>query len=242
MKSVLNTLQVFELIAEHQPISLKGLVDLTARPIANVQRSLEALKSFGWIKPESSLGNPQWQITHRFVSLAGANQLVLGLNRLARPYLIDIRDEYNEATFLTTFDLSHVTVLDFVDTTHMVRMVGGTAGDIPSYISSTGRACLALLSDAEKKAVLKNAALENIGDNQNTFIQKLELIKASGFAVVRGDWSPELTQVGSAIVDRKGKPVGGIGVSIPNHRLDSLDIENLGMTIKHYCSEISLQL
>lgn len=242
MKSVEGTLHILELIAEHQPISLTKLCELIDRPTPSIQRGVKTLKDFGWIKPESVIGNPQWVLSNRFLSLTAKDHMVSQLSHIAKPYLIEIRDLCNEATFLTTFDLYQVSVIDFLDSTHAVRLVGGTGGNIPTHISSTGRACLALLTGAEIDKVIQAAEKKDHSLNLSKVKISLPTIKKRGYCIVEGEWSPELTQVGCAITDKNNYPLAGLGVSIPSHRYKEIDKDALASALRVACSEISAKL
>ena len=242
MKSVESTLHIMELIAEHQPISLAQLCERINRPTASIQRGVNTLREFGWIKPESATGQPRWIVSNRFLSLAPADNPVSQLARIARPYLIDIRDSFNETCFVSTFDLSHVTVIDFADSTHAVRLVGGTGGNIPACIASTGRACLALLPQDAVDKVIKGVLKQQPQLNMHRFKADLPAIRKQGYALVEGEWADELTQLGCAIVDKHQYPIGGIGVSIPRYRVGELDQQALIQALQSAAREISLAL
>lgn len=242
MKSAENTLHIMELIAEHQPISLAGLCELIPQPKSTIQRGVNTLREFGWIKPSNTLGHPSFELSYRFLSLASTNSIVNRLSQIAKPYLIEIRDFCNETTFLSTYDVDHMTVIDCIDSKHAVRMVGATGGNLPAYITSTGKACLALLSQPALEKIVK---LQLKKDKQIAFSRlqtELKQIKQQGYAMSIGEFSAELSHIGCAIVDANNFPIGGLGVSIANHRYAEIDEAGLIKKITNACKEISLAL
>ena len=181
-------------------------------------------------------------MTYRFLSLANANQTVSKLSALARPYLLSIRDVCNEAIFLSTYDVDQMTVIDFADSTHAIRLVGGTGGNIPVHNTSTGKACLARLPNSTVNKIISLLEKRGFTLNRNQLSADLEKVKRDGFCVIEGEWAEELSHIGCAITDQNDHPIGGIGVSIPNFRYANVDVNALGELLMQSCDEISQAL
>jgi len=244
MKSVHNTFEVLEVIAAHGPISLQDMSERIEFPKSTTQRCIKTLKDYGWIKAESPTGNPKWILSNQFLSLTPTNHLVSDLHRIAKPYLYNIRDYCNETTFLSTYDTNVMTVIEFVDSLHPVRLVGGMGSRIPAHNSSTGRACLALLSGEALTKVLPNPilAVDQTPIDLSSFEKELKRIKKQGYARVDKDWSSELIHLGCAITDSKSNPIGGLCVSIPKHRHENIDEPKLINELITACHDISTNL
>ncbi|CAA0105540.1 Transcriptional repressor IclR [BD1-7 clade bacterium] len=241
MKSVLNTLALLELIAAHQPVSLGELCGWVEQPKSSMQRALSTLKDAGWIKPSDVEGKPRWVLSNRFLSLTGSNHLVARLSQLAKPALVQLRDNCNETVFLSTFDYDHMTVIDCIDSTHAVRLVGAVGGSIPAFMSSTGKACLARLPEDHLIKILKGKT-DRIPQGIAQLKREINEIRQQGYAIIRGEWSQELTHIGAAIVDALGHPIGGIGIAIPNHRQHDVFNDALIKQVVEACENISRSL
>ena len=235
-------MQVLELVAANQPISLAELVSRLQQPKSTVQRCVATLKNYGWIKPETPEGNPKWILSNRFLSLTSNHHLVYRLSQLARPHLIEIRNLSEETTFLSAYDVDTMTVIDYAESTHLVRLVGAIGGNIPAVRSSTGKACLARLTDKQVTRVLAKSLGLEANLSLETLLGELRVIRDQGYALIEGEWSSELTHLGAAITDSNGYPIGGIGISVPNHRFLSLDVSSITSALVSGCAEVSAAL
>jgi len=68
MQSVLRSLRVLELVAEHQPVGVNEMARLVDLPPTTVQRILTTLRDAGWI---AATGEPmtRWTMTSRALAI-----------------------------------------------------------------------------------------------------------------------------------------------------------------------------
>lgn len=118
-------------------------------------------------------------------------------------------------------DASPAVEIDYVDATRSVRAVPSRE-TAPLHATSTGKACLAALPEDEREQIL-SATLQRFTENTLTSRARLEAelgsIGKTGYASSRGEWQTYLANIGACIRDVSGRPIGGIGVSMPAHRL-----------------------
>lgn len=242
MKSVSNTLALVELIAKHQPCSLADLSDLTGLPKTTVQRNLTTLKAAGWIHPHSITGKPGWLLSAHLLSLFTQDNPLTKLQATAKPWLEQLRKVSNESVFLSKFESTGMVVIDYLESQQTVKTTATLGISAPLHATSTGKACLAMLSEEALKKLLRPTLQRytNKTITDPTKLRKeLHAIRTLGYSLSKGEWLDDIANIGSVITDSKGQPIAGLGITVPAFRFHTLDKERIGSAVHHACRTIS---
>ncbi|MEU5979785.1 IclR family transcriptional regulator [Streptomyces sp. NPDC047315] len=223
MQAVHRTLRVLETVAGHQPIGVGELSRRCALPKSTVQRLVQSLAAEGWLR---SVGQEQtrWVLTTRMLTLGTAALQDGGVRESAIGPMRELGELTGETVTLQVPDGPfRMVLIERVDCLHPVRTINQLGTTSPITATSTGLAFLALLGDDEVERVLARPVPRL---TPSTVTEPCELraavaeTRAKGYAVNRGQNREGVSAVGTAVVGLSGRPVAGIGLSLPDSRFD----------------------
>lgn len=214
----LAVLRAFD--AAHRTLTLAELAELTGISKGSAQRTVHTLQQLGYVGK-----HPQ---TRRFQLLPtvieiGFNYLAAHpLIRAAHPYLSQLANASGETASLTEpVGLEMVYVAQLV-TSKFIPVHTPVGMRIPMYCTSSGRAWLSTLSDAQVRAMLEAssrvartpATLTDV----DAIFERVAVCRQVGYAsnceeLFLGDMG-----IGAPILDSKGQAVGAVHLSPPTSR------------------------
>lgn len=209
--SASRVLKVFEHCAARQPIGVSALARELAADKSAVQRDLMTLADAGWIRVAAGMPG-QWELTPHVLTLARPPQSTDSLRQRARPALERLRGATGETAYLTVPDGDQFVVLDAVESEHLLRMVQPVGLIVPVRGSSTARAILPHLPEAEQARLLGTPVTAAMRE-------EFRATRALGYAVNDGDVEPRAVAMAAAIVSRQGVPAGALVLTGPAERL-----------------------
>lgn len=222
MRSVVTTFRVLETVAEQQPVGLSELARVLGLPKTTVQRSLSVLGELGWIAAAPHSEQTRWILTTRALTIGGRVSGVTHLRAAALPVMQQLSRATEETIHLTVPEGPSVVLIDKVDSTREVRTVTWIGGHVPMHASSSGKAMLSRMSEAEVRALLGDR-LERSTDRTVTdlgaLLAELDVVRKRGWAVNVGGWRDDVSAVGAPVLDVDGRPVAALSISTPSHRL-----------------------
>jgi IclR family acetate operon transcriptional repressor len=240
MSSAVRVLQICEALAEHQPVGVRELARVVDAPRSTVQRALETLEAAGWaVRTESGV----WCLSSRPV-LVGARAGVAGaLRELARPSLERLQTATDESVRLWAREGAGMVIVLSLDSAQPVRYVGPPPGTVlPLHASAAGKAVLARLPADELAAILERP-LESLTPrtvvDPRALRAQLDDVRARGFATTRHEARADVGGVAAAVVDRTGRPVGALSVTLPMHRLTDAIVEDYGGRVAAEATRLS---
>jgi DNA-binding IclR family transcriptional regulator len=242
MKSVVNSLRIFEEIARRQPVNLTTLAAVTALPYATVHRSVYALRQAGWVRPDA-LSPKSWRVSGRAESLFGrpSSQLI----DVARPILTVLRDNTNESVSLSVLDGNDIEIVFHLDGNQSLRVVNVVGVRAPAHASAVGKSLIALLPAATRRTIagggLRTYTETTITD-PDAFLEELEAVRVNGYAVMLGEWEPTVSSVAAAVTGPANVPIAGIGVSGPTERFTDRTIKEIAQQVCTAASSITERL
>ena len=114
----------------------------------------------------------------------------------------------------------HVVFVDQVAGSHRLRAVSAVGERFPLYSTANGKACLALLADAEVRHRLKNQVLTTAAGRIRSvasLIKELNEVRRTGIARDEEEHSQGISAVGSAFRDQTGT-IYAISIPVPTSR------------------------
>lgn len=229
--SATRMLAVFEHIAAAQPIGVSAVARALGADKSAVQRDLMTLADAGWIR--TAAGAPgQWELTPHVLTLARPPHSTDSLRQRARPALERLRGETGETAYLTVPDGDQFVVLDAVESSHMLRMVPPIGMVVPLHGSATARAVLPWLDEAEQARLLGMTATAALRD-------EFAATRARGYAINDGDIEPSAVALASAIVSRRGVPMGALVLTGPAERLAPARRDDMGERLRREAEQLS---
>lgn len=244
MRSVKTAFRVLDALADHQPVGLSELARRLGLPKATAQRSLAVLAEVGWIRPDGKDAT-RWVLSDRARSLAQRTGDHARLREAALPSLARLHADTLETIHLTVPDGHEVVLIERLDSSHPVRAVRAIGSRSPLHASSTGKAILAHLPEAEVHAYLADR-LESPARRTNTdrakLLKELEIVRARGYAVADEEAADGVASVAGAIRPTGGPAVAALSVSGPVSRIRPDIYQFYGEKVRSAAAEVSGEL
>jgi DNA-binding IclR family transcriptional regulator len=152
------------------------------------------------------------------------------LTRVTRPHLVELSRETGETVSLAVLRQLQLVYVDQVAAPH-VMAVNWLGRAVPLHATSTGKALLAWLPEAELAAVL-GQPLPRFTDATITVAaalrEELASVRQLGYATSRGELEPPLWGASAAVLDSRERPIAVISVWGPESRVRERGLDELG--------------
>ena len=242
MQSVLRSLRVLEVLSERQPVGVNELARICALPPSTTQRILLTLADAGWIRPTEG-PSPRWLLTGKALIVGRRAQREAGIRELAHAPMIGLRDTTHETINLVLLDEGVRTVMiDRVDSDQAVRSYSELGQVRQLHATAGGRAMLAALTDDEIEAIVAaglNSYTQQTVTNPDELRADIRQIREKGYAVNIGQNRLDVCSVGAAVLDRRGRPVAAISMSMPDSRWDDQREREWGALVSAAAADVS---
>ena len=243
IRSFAKGIKVLELLADNEFLTVAQLARLMRINRASSHRFLSTLKELGYADKDD---NSRYYLTSKVIELGMKVLDRFEIRKIARPFLQELSNKFNETINLGYFNGAEVLTIDKIDSTERLRMDAGIGGGEPAYCTSLGKAILAFLPDPQLEKYLQ--ATELIAFTPNTVISKDKLkaelmqIKESRYAIDDEELSVGLRCVGAPLFDHKDRVLYAISLSGPSIRMGSKKIEEMSRELRKICQILSGQL
>ncbi|MDG5486999.1 IclR family transcriptional regulator [Mycolicibacterium gadium] len=189
--------------ANHQSLSLAGLVARTNLPRTTTYRTAEHMVRLSWLMRE----NGRYAIGRRLFEISSLIAFRMQLREAALPYMQDLY----EATHATV----HLAVRDNLDVLYAEKISGHrratgasrVGGRLPLYCTAVGKAILAHSPQAVVDAVIDAGLVrytKTTCTNPGQLRAELGVIRRTGLAYDHGEYEAPVHCVASPIVGPKG--------------------------------------
>ncbi|MGP3533160.1 IclR family transcriptional regulator [Microbacterium sp. RD1] len=234
MHGIERSLRTLELIADLQPVGVTELAKRLGVPKSTMQRTLVALAAAEWIQ-EDPAGYTRWRLAPVALRIG---QRVLGagdLRTVAMEPLRLLRDESGESASLQVRDgLVQTVQIERVESLQAVRTFIDIGSVTPITMTSGGLSILAALPDVQVDEVLSAPIEQRTPDTVTdpaALRKMIAEVREKGYAVNLGQNRAGVRGVGAAVLDSRGAPVAGVGISVPEGRFDPERIPEWGAQV-----------
>ncbi|MCP5029790.1 MAG: helix-turn-helix domain-containing protein [Actinomycetia bacterium] len=196
------------------------LVDLSERvglPTSTVGRLLATLEQGGAVARDA---NGWYRIGPEIRALAQSGAAV-DLRPIARPFMVELSRELNEAVGLSIPALSTTTTRLMVQAPNPVQAEDWTGTEIPLHGGVIGLVTLATRSDDEVETYLAGDLEQNVSNTEvdpEVIRSRIAQLRAGVPLWTHGEWIDELSSVASVVVDSAGHAVGALYTYGPTFR------------------------
>lgn len=238
----LSILEAF--MGDEETLSVGDLSRKLGLHKSTVSRFAGMLESAGYLAKAE--GHGRYKLGTRLASLGARASSPQDVRAVARPALIDLRDECGETVHLGVREGTEVVTIDFVEGTHTIRMHTTIGKRSPVHCSAMGKAILALLPPEEvaalQRVVTLTAFTPNTRMSWGSVIEDLAATRERGYSIDEQELLVGLSCIGAPIVNREGMPVAAISVSGPSDRVAATGRDWLATRVKHAAERISERL
>lgn len=218
-----KSIALLQLVADSQhPVTIADLGRQSGLPRPTLHRLLKALAAEGMVE---SWPDKTYTVGTRMIRLAGRALEQNDIAKVAGPELTWLCTETQETVHLATHSNRGLVYLMKKDSPRAVRIASSMGGHVPMHASAIGKCVLALLPQKEQDEIVKS--MEMTPFTPYTIITReklqaeLELIRHRGYSTAHQETDLEIECFGCAILDRKGRPVAGMSISVPLYRLEA---------------------
>ncbi len=244
MRSVLTALSVFEAVADAQPVGVGALARALDLPKSTVQRCLRTLWFAGWIRPDDSEVT-KWILTSRVRYFAEKAIPDMSVRDAAIAVMHELRRATTETIHLMVREGDRTVLIESVETSHPVRTFTQIGTAVPLHGSSTGKAMLSRMPEAEVRQILgpelQRYTSATVVD-WDVFLSELRVIVERGYATNNREWHDDIAAVAAPILDKTGAPVAALSISTPASRMTAELVPHYGELVHEAGARVSAAL
>jgi DNA-binding IclR family transcriptional regulator len=200
--------RAFQLLAAFRdaggPLGNGDLAAITGLPKPTISRLARALVEAGYLEYVPRVR--QYQLGVAILALSRAKLSAIPIRRIARPHMRQLAMELGLTVDLGTPVDGDVLYLDFARADALLTANADVGGRNPLDVTAAGRACLAVMSPAERRRAYDILARRR-GEDWPMIRERIEAslleMKRLGFCVVEREFRPENAFAGVALRDDK---------------------------------------
>lgn len=206
--------------AAHRTLTLGELAELTGMSKASAQRTVHTLQVLGYVAKHPQ--TRRFQLQPKAMEIGFNYVAAHPLIHAAHPYLAQLADASGESASLTEPVGLHMVYVAQLVTPKFIPMLTPVGMRIPMYCSSSGRAFLSRLPDAQVRLVLEQseraARTPSTLTGVEAIMARIEECRRIGYAVNCEELFLGDMGIAAAVSDRRGRVLGAVHVSPPSSR------------------------
>lgn len=240
-QTLIRGLRILEAMADlERPIGVGDLSRLLDLPKSTVQRLLRTLAQEGWAQTASTPVT-RWELSPRLLAIVRSGPT--DLREVALPYLNSLGSKSGETIHLVVPDRDvQLVLIERIDSVHPIRSFNAIGASTLFHTSAGGKAVMSRLTDAEVEAMLsrplRKVMPNTTVDPQQLMHQVLEA-RERGYAVNISENREHVCAVGSAVVDKVGRPIAAVVISMPDIRFEPARLTEWGGWVRDTAHAIS---
>jgi DNA-binding IclR family transcriptional regulator len=231
VEAVLRALDILEVFDGSRELSLNEVSQRTGLNKSRCFRLLHTLASRKYLE-RTSEGQGYRLGSWPFDRAVGARRDV---REIAHPYLVQLRDQFNETVNLGVIHNGEILYIDLVESQRPFRMSAMVGSRMPIGNTAMGKSILALMT--------KEAAQELLTGHSVSRALQAELgqIRQLGHAIDNEENEPGVACIGASILDADGSPTAAVSMSGPVHRILVRERE-IAKALQKICQRVSDQM
>lgn len=243
-QAVLRAIALLKAFTDEQPqLGLAELARMVGLNKTTAYRMLTALESQGLVARNPA--NDTYRLGPEVISLGGRALRANDLRSVSRAELEGLARATGEAATLETLVGLEVLVLDDVSGAHLIGATQYIGARWPAHATSTGKALLAFLSDADLEAVL-SAPLAQVTAQTITvpedLRQELAAVREQGYARAVEELEAGFSAIGAPVRNHDGQVVAALSLNGPSARLTPERLDEIAPLVVEAAGRVSEQL
>lgn len=225
-----RVLEVFEAVAEHQPVGVAALSRMLGIDKSAVQRALVTLAEQGWIQARDD-PTTRWETTPRILNIAHGSRAKVDLRQRIQAVLERLALRTGETAIFNEPSGSHLVVSQVAESQQPLRMAPRIGALVPARDSATGRVLLPFLSPDRQTELL--------GEPPDAdFRALLDACRSAGYAASSEVNAPAMT-IAAPVFEVEGRPIGVVAISGPAERMPSDSHARLAELVREAAARLS---
>jgi DNA-binding IclR family transcriptional regulator len=201
--------------------SIRDLSSALNVPRTSVHRIFKLLASQGILAFDPKIKRYHWG--PEMIRIAQSVYQNTEMRGLALPILREIVDQCNETAILTLYDrpTRQIIFADQVQCEQNILYKTPIGVRLPIHAGASGKAIMAFLPEEDIEGIIASG-LQRVTDrtvvDPDCLRKQLAEIRRKGYAVSRGERSPETVAIACPIFDFNSSVIGSVLVTIPSYR------------------------
>ena len=207
---------------------LADIAKATGLAGSTVHRILRELVDLGWARDDGERG---YLLGARLLSLAGQASNRNTLSRIAHPILRELGARTGHTVHFALLSGDEAVYIDKIEGRGSYHMRSRIGLAIPLHCTAIGKAILSAMRGEELRATLDRTGTERRTEHTITdraaLIEHLAEIRRRGYSVDDEENELHTRCIGTAVIDHRGLPLGGISLSALAFDLDRERLDRL---------------
>jgi IclR family acetate operon transcriptional repressor len=239
---LLNLLEVLR--DEPEGLGLQELSARTGYVKSSIHRTLNSLKRRGYVE-QAAAGGP-YRLGTQFMFLARGMREGIRLIPVARPFMQELVDAFNESVYLAVLRGGRGIFVEVIETRRDLRLVGPLGAEVLYHATAAGKVIAASLPAPAKSALLARMKLARVTDQ--TLTPRGQVEREWTEAARRG-WAvnDEETIVGALflaapVFDAAHNVCGAISLGVPKARYSAALGRKIVAQLRESCARLNVAL
>ncbi len=241
VRSIERAIQILDCFDDENPTwGLSEIAQEVGLHKATTHRIMTTLLNYNYL--EKTNDGQKYRLGTRLASLGCSVLHRLGLQDVARPYMEELVEKYNEAVDLSVFDGREILYLEVLQSNHALTIAASPGMRLPAHCTASGKVFLAFLAQNELTEFLRHP-LRQLTKNTVTdpaiLKKNLQVIKNTGFAVDDEEMEIGIKAISTPIFDQRGDVIAAISIPGPSSRIPDEKISEFASSLKQTSKNIS---
>lgn len=233
VKSIERALMILDCFTKQRPsLSLVEISKMIDMYPSTASRIISTLESMGYLKRNQK--SLEYSLGYKLANLGSICLSGEDLRTIARPFLINLRNRYNESVGLYVVNKNQRVCIDCVPSTQPLHRVIDIGTRMSMTRGASGKLLLAYMPDS----IIQTFLLED----PSLSLKQLEEIRQLGYSVSINEQEQNLTSIAAPIFNAEHEVISALFISGPSFRLSLEKIEEIAMKMKETAREISILL
>jgi IclR family KDG regulon transcriptional repressor len=244
LSSVTNAVALMKAFSdEESELGVSALARRLRLAKSTAHRLASTLLEAGMLEQDEKTG--RYRLGVGVFELGSLVRRKIDLSFEAKPWLMALREQTNEAVNLSILDHGSVVCVNFLESKKLNRICSGVGLRKPVHCTAEGKALIAFQSAAVIERVI-DAELER--RTLRTVVSPAALkeefaaISARGYATEEEEYEMGVRGIAAPVRDDSGVPVAAVGVTGPTRRLTKARLPGLAHDVDAVAKAISVRL
>lgn len=243
IQSIDKALDLIELLAERDSLSLIELTELLNQPKSSTYRIVLTLENRGFISRSDEDGKYCLGYKPLFIT-----RNMLERNNLRKAAVQEMRklsELFGDTINLGVLVDHHIMYVEIIESTHALRMTDVVGSKSPFHATAMGKAIAAHMPGDAVSSLLDHGMeryTEQTITSQEKFMQELVKVKSQGYAIDDQEIVEGARCIAAPVFGMFGHVRGAISVSGPMHRYAEEEIPRVAREVVSAAAAISLKM
>lgn len=243
VKSAERALDLLEVIARNQPISMVQLREKVDIPRSSLHGLMGVLVTSGFVTLDDR-GN--YGVGLKAFEVGATWLESMSLETVARPVLKALVHDLNQIAHLGVLEATDIIYVMKQENDSPVRLISAVGRRLPAHATALGKVLLGALSDDEIHRRYRGIGLQQLTPSSvtslNELLDRVNEARIAGLSVDAGESTTGVTCYAAPVIDRNQKIIAALSISVIDRDQPDLTPAEYGEKVKAAAREISRQI